>query len=724
MSYKWILRNLDNNAVFQLKKDPKGWKDLALHLYRSDQYRGIFREPTSKKLTFLSDGGGKEFIESVIAQYDINGNILLTCLSDSGTGNFKPLFTGKLNLSNREDIDGDSLTLIVEQSDLFSKILARQKTSINPESAVSVGGKPITPVALKNITLPGMNIFMRSEWRGEYASPSHTASASVNYGGILQPVTTLFRDDLKESNELNYHYLIDTPAIPFEASGIKPIFTFQKSDIIADNSAFYYNYKYRGNFSCILSGAAGEDYLIEGTLSKKIAYGQSIDEASVSTLFSYSFGPSDGASVWIDQTDTSALVLNYDDKVWSFWELTFKVTGSAFAALATFNLGFDEQFFQLEIDTAYNPSTAKSIMVHEAFQSVVDSITDSDGNFESSFYGRTDSDKVTYPVNGKGAFKCFTNGLNVRMQESPLLFNLQDLFEAADAIDNIGLGILDGKVVVGPIADFFNRNKRILTIPNVKSIKTNVEEQYYYNRVSIGFEKWETEYKNGLEDPVTKADYSTFINSLSNDYTRISKFLASPFVIEVTRRRNLVQHSTEDWRYDNSNIWLCLNDDYTLELLADAFAAVSGMTDKSTAPNLRLTPERLLTAHFANIVAGLQTINGKVSFISKAGNNNFTSTKTNTGQQSDYNGQPLSSTSSFDWNDANILNIKPLWLPLSDSIECPLNPDEYAAIEADPYGYIEFFKVPTDIRRGYILDMSYKMRDGLTQFKLLRRYGN
>ena len=77
--FKWILINNADLSPYQLEegRDPHGWNEMGIKLYRSERYHGVFMEPTNKQLGFFKDGGGYEFLESIFATDDINANVSL-----------------------------------------------------------------------------------------------------------------------------------------------------------------------------------------------------------------------------------------------------------------------------------------------------------------------------------------------------------------------------------------------------------------------------------------------------------------------------------------------------------------------------------------------------------------------------------------------------------------------------------------------------------------------
>ena len=129
----------------------------------------------------------------------------------------------------------------------------------------------------------------------------------------------------------------------------------------------------------------------------------------------------------------------------------------------------------------------------------------------------------------------------------------------------------------------------------------------------------------------------------------------------------------------------------------------------------------MLLHHLNVITAGLQIINGIISFVKGEGNTIFSCAKDDVGCAEDYNGVAIAENGNINWNDANAANISPIYLPDTYSFEYPLTFDEFKTIKNNPYGYVEFYKDSDDVKQGYIMEMAYSMKTGLTKFDLIRK---
>lgn len=796
MPYRWTLTDLVAPYVGSeiLTKDPIGWDEAIISVARSEQYKGMNTFYTNS-LKFHCDGGGKEYIDAIYESEGIDGRINILIEYDcDGSGTYDTLFNGIINLASYKT-DGEYTICNIEQSDLHTKLAMRDEISVDLETTTSIGGSPITAPDAYTLPMSSMIINYSDVWRinNEY---TYNYVWSVGITAPFSTVTALSM--VLDGAEINTATSISEGT--FESTfldPISPIVTFNDNTISYPLSVDY-SIDWHGTFSDINSDMTTPR--TTGSVKLILSYGLAYPAGTPTeiTLFTQNFGANDNYNTSFDVVSSGTISINAGDNIWLNWVVT-ETPGTDVSLTWVYTA---ESLFTITTDTSYLPTTAKSMLIHEAFNQVVDAIADGDGHFTSDFYGRTDSQKISYAENGCGSQIALTNGLNIREFENKSIYaSFRELFDAMDCIHNIGMGIDDNTVRIEPLSHWFDTATQIISLPNVNSYEQKCDNKRFINKIDIGYQKWESEFGGGLDDPNAKHEYSTIVSSIKNTYTKLCSYLASPYTIEFTRRKNKTLLATEDWRYDNDNFLIALaneyrgnvvftashtirldglfysfqvgdtilvegtasnNGYYTItsvsqiinrtiiivsgwittetidavisditniiyrpELHDDAFTYGVGMTSLSTAYNLRLTPARMLLAHFNVIAAGLQIIGGAIKFVRGDGNTALGTSADvviyTDGCQEEYKSQPLTESQNFQWNDSNVLNVSPLWLPETYSFEYPLSYTQFKAIQANPYGYVSFYKDSADVKTGFIMSMEYKLKTGLTKFELLRK---
>lgn len=805
MPYRWTLTDLIAPYVGSeiLTKDPIGWDEAVINVARSEQYKGMNTFYTNS-LKFHCNGGGKEYIDSIYESEGIDGRINILIEYDcDGSGTYDILFDGIVNLASYKT-DGEYTTCNIEQSDLHTKLAMRDEISVDLESTTSIGGVPITAPSQANLTMHSQRIFLKSAMDSNAFTEDVITSVanSVLFRGFVMNQLQTNISEAQQWTGWNTYSDIALNGPTASTSLLPEIFEANDSNVRYP-ATYTYRAHFSGNFSDIINSIQTR---VNGAHNLVLAYGQTLATATTVALYNstgYS-GSATTLTIAFDTTSVSSdIILNFGDKVWLYWFESETITTGPYVDTITYRYDYDVCEFSIEIDSETDKSICKSFYVHEAFNQISDAIADGDGHFVSDFYGRTNSQKVNYDSDGCGAPLVVTNGLNIRQfPNTPIAISFKEMFNAFDCIHNIGMAIENNNIRVEPLSYWFDSTTKIVSLPNVKSYEQNCDNKRFINKIDIGYQKWESEFKGGLDEPNTKHEYSTIVSSVKNSLNKLCSFIASGYTIEFTRRKAYTDEKTTDWRFDNDNFVVAvkslfygeivftaantirltglynnievgdsliilgtgLNDGTftvatvsliinrtvitvveaittetvtatindvtnpfcTSELYPDSFSYGNGMASLTTAYNLRLTPARMLLSHFNVIAAGIQLMRGAIKFVKGEGNTSLSVAKdiiAYTDQcQEDYSSQLLSENQSFQWNDSNVKNVLPLWLPETYSFEYPLTYSEFKAIKANPYGYIEFYKFANDVKQGFIMSMEYKIKTGLTKFELLRKY--
>lgn len=717
-----------------LTNDPIGWDDGTYTIKRSEEYKGAFHE-YSVPLKFHCKGGGKMFIDTVYNNEDIDGRIdVLVEFDCDSSGTYETLFNGIIDLSSYET-DGEYTTVRIEKSDLLTKLMMRDEINVDLETTTSIGGATITAPQTTTLPMHSTVIKLSSSMNTPVAFTETNNNATVNnsflYRGLVSHTLEITNNEAANFLGWNDYSDYGYPGNTTSTSVIPEI--LQGTDSNVQFPAVYsYEAIFQGTFHDLVNGSQTRD----GLATLVLAYGRDLASATTVTLFTTG-AYNDTTPEYTTSFDTVTygnstgfVFLDYDDKVWLYWYLSGTITVGPYSDYRNFEFDYDVASFKLEINSRTDATEAKSVMVHEAFNQVVDAIADSDNNFESDFYGRTDSDKISYLTDGCGSTIAITNGLNIReFPNRPILCSFKDLFQAMDCQHNIGMGIVDGKVRVEPLDYWYDSATKIITLENVPEYTVKNDNTKYINKIEIGYQKWESEFKGGLDDVNAKHEYSTIIASVKNQLSKLCKYIASTYTIEFTRRKNINRNQTEDWRYDNDNFLIaCVRDAYGIlrpEVFNDSFTLGTNYNALASAYNIRLTPKRMLLYHLNQITVALQKIQGDIRFVHGEGNTLFSCAKDLIAYveqcYEDYNGVALYENQDIAWNDANAANISPIYLPEKYTFEYPLTHAEFNTIKNNPYGYIEFYKFSDDIKQGYILSMEYKMKTGLTNFELIKK---
>lgn len=234
-----------------------------------------------------------------------------------------------------------------------------------------------------------------------------------------------------------------------------------------------------------------------------------------------------------------------------------------------FNITSKSGSVKMETLSHFETTISKVFAVNEALSRVAETITNDKIRGYSEYFGRTDSQPYAIASDGCGALEVISDGLRIRRQENKTpgqttIFSqsLQDLFNGLNPIHNIGMGIEPdperqgyNRLRVEQSSFFYNRNV-ILNCTGIEKIRHTTNEKEIYSTFSFGYDKWEAEEYNGLDELLTKRTYRTTLSQVKNSLVKLSTFIGSGYSLEITRRKG--NENTKDWRYDKDVFIICL----------------------------------------------------------------------------------------------------------------------------------------------------------------------
>jgi hypothetical protein len=273
-------------------------------------------------------------------------------------------------------------------------------------------------------------------------------------------------------------------------------------------------------------------------------------------------------------------------------------------------MDYDIARVTLELNSHFDETTTKAWAIHELFSRLTHATSNEPSSFRSNYFGRTNSQPFSYPVTGCGGYTAITNGLKLRQYEderSAIIVSIQDLLDSMDSLHGIGWGVLNNKMIVEPIEYFYQSNvlKKLDFVP---SFEMRIAQDKYVNEIQIGYEKWETEDVNGLEEPNSIHSYSLPKVQRKNRIDKISPYIGGSYAIETTRRRPQSIFTTFDWKFDTDNFILALKHNVNELNVCEKdenFSNVTNLLEPDTTYNLRYSPARNLLRQLKAFTGGL-----------------------------------------------------------------------------------------------------------------------
>jgi hypothetical protein len=760
MRFRFVL-NSDTYGSLVLQREPDGWKDIELILKRSLEYHGIFNEAMAQ-LTFTCNAG-KEYIDRAIEEIGVDAeiSILIQMSCASGTGSveapdysidysddygsmvagsgapiFETLYEGILNLENYSQTKNFTITDII-QSDFVQKIINRLETVVEITRNVDLDGNDLDPIAdfPSSITMHSKALTLKVTWL-EYEATDTLPMVFPNDTININFPMTVTNDDIGGALDVSIPLIYtffgsagqqynDTPAIFENSSDQSVTLDFN----ISVNGAISVSNE-RGSVS---AGATQIKVYLQ-VVGIQFAYtpeaiilqnttGLTLTDPGISIPLSFNYV----ASHTIAPGDRVFFTISISDVEGD------NVTPSLFTLQSYVFTTFD---FSVTNISVTDSSDSVLFKIHETGSAIAQRITGLEDPFRSNLLGRTNTALHEYLSNGCMSFAGFMNGKHIRgfgVDSSAFFMSMRDYYKTIDSIADCGLSIYKEDdnyyVQIDPKEDFYDTDV-VMQCPRA-TIKISSAKEYYTSDITIGYEKWETENINGLDEFNTKRQYNTGIKAIESRKNFLSPCVASMYSIELTRRKGV---STIDSDYDKDNFIVCTGrgvdgngdpDELNVAEKNEHFDSVTNVLSPETAYNLRISPARNALRHIKTISGSIQKFSGRpLRFVYGEGNytmvSNMDSSEICDGN---YNNASFSEDQDIIWDDANV-NTTPIWIPEFIEFEYPLRFSEYLEIKDNKFKCIEVSESEDDFIKGYIIEIRYKPVMGMGVFKLLRAYVN
>lgn len=574
--FRFVLAN--SSLGSQQIAEPIGWDEATLKLERDKEFVGIvefYDQPmTFYRESFNGSDGGYDYIYDALSILGPDGDVTINIqISEDEGDTYEDLFSGLVDLSTYTEIDGYKIQCGIIRNDLWSKFINRRSISVDFNSTTDLDGGTRPVLTPENMLLSSQKLRQTYLGRQDEDTSIQYASVPNNEYGIID-FEQLQLDEIKQ--KFNYPR-VKSSTLPNELFAVEYGGNYHISSDIYGSTAELLGNKIGASVNVYLQ--INNDSPIGFTETA-----QGTDGIDGRTRYRYS----------ADHT------LEKGDFIRIYFQ---NVHGSAFTWVWFANLFYDS-FLRIDADTTYDDTYAKVYPLHEAFQSVCDRILGFNDSFSSTYLGHAGTQRQSYAGDGCGSPFVISKGLHIRgydTTEKPFTASFDDLWNGANPILALGLQykIVDGveKIRISSREDLFDENLTAIYLNNVNNIEKNIDTSNTYKNIKIGYNRWESEDYNGLDDPQTKHEYAAPLKKIGEEITLYSDFIAASLAIENTRRKTIIQGN--DYKLDNE-IFIIAADKSALYAtppvyspdLDDDFSSITDLLNSDTRYNLTLTPGR------------------------------------------------------------------------------------------------------------------------------------
>lgn len=726
--------------------EPVGWSDIAFEIVRDKRFHGVSISYSLSEITLV--GEGAEFLKEKYRLYGVDADVKIR-IAAICDGEEQDSEVMQLDFGRYDRACGDSCSVSIGIEDIGCFTTFTNNFDKKVDMASEVAFDKVTPLEAytglnKRITIPPKALRYRNHADNTTATQENIADPPYfDDGTDIQSDTAIlpvFQNTVESSlgtfapssiidavahdDVLGYPPYLDFPALINTSSLL--------GDIRCELTEISFRFRLKGSIDVVETDKtwglsirvdrlpAGGDV---GTPGDWVREYQSLDIAG-------GFHVQTGS--W-DEEHTIPMTIEEGDLIYLYYEF---VTVDH----------IDDVIFRQEPES-YVTMEAKSLceetesdvfLIYEAISRVMESITNKCMTLDSDFFGRTDSEPNVYPVDGCGALECITSGLYLRNAETPNFFlSMKDLLTGLQNIHNIGFGLINDGSEVMKVEEvgYFYQDTEILDATDAAKLKMKVVPEEIPGTILGGYDKWEVENVNGLDEFNSKREFRLTVKNAKQTFDYRCKFVAGGYAIELTRLQSFAETGAADTKYDNETFIICLERssyyynyvypyvDGELIVEQGGITDAANLFDADSVINFRISPERnmmRLAKLFMGVYRDHLDAGSRIELQSGDGNllaEGWLSLDDCTPEGEVINESTPIEASIF----ARVEDVTPILRPESITFEYPMSLSDYKAIKANPYGYI-LHSCGDEEQKGHISKIVYKPNAGKASFELRNRY--
>lgn len=700
--------------------EPIGWVDAIMKLERHEQFHSLIEYFDGSFILYGDNGeknGGISFVKAIERDHGVDATLLVDIDLTYDEETFTSVFNGQYKIADLEEMPGNKMRIPIIRDDFWAKFIARIDTPVDIQSALNLDDNIIAaaePIRLRLTSQP-----IRMQYRGdtEKLSIIDPVDPTLSYQHALGVISTAWTNgtyfQVDTSNDI-LDEIEEKFSLPVETNPEYPVWLFDA--VYAGTYTFDIRiYAWEGSAPGVINPieSAGSEYLDffvdvgfdSYQMSYSTAFFNGVDsadgEVSVFT-FSAAFEVAKGTRIRI-----------YGKANRDFSGVTMRWMGST----AT-----EKSYIRVTADTIHPESTAEGFLLHDVGAAITDRIIGESDTFYSELLGAVHTRARQYEENGCAWIYSLIKGLQIRgyeLEEKPFAMSFMQWWKGIDPILCLSLTYdeVDGRPVirVDKRKDQYDDEVSV-NFSNVMQITRKYDPEKLFNKIEVGYSRWQAEEINGIDDPQTKRTYADRFKKVGKPIQILSEFIAASLAIEGTRRKSKLK--TTDYKFDNESFIIAINPieispdvspdimDFEPEL-DENFASVTNILYPSQRYNLRLSAGRSFVRHLKFLQGGLQDyIGSEFKFTSGEGNYDMTSEMIDGCDEEVYGNDVLDEKGNIP------VTSDYLHLAMMYEVELPMEWSEYETIRDNRRKAIGISQTDTGHVPMFIKDLQYKPAKG------------
>lgn len=738
---RWLFKLTTTDYTDQEIDEPIGWREAQFTIKRDiEKYHGLFFGYVTQ-LEFI--GNGFRILRSQFDQFGADGVAKLNIFLDCGSG-FTLVFSGTLDFTTYASVhnSGCSCTIDVTGSDIEVLTVNRQEIDTDMMASRSIDGFDITGNSFFDLLMHNYTFNYYGDFLARTGVESHVITqtdgsppkivAEQSYFVQVHVPICINIDEIGGLQECQFGGDVynESSLPPSETfADIAAIFIAPRSDV------YYFDYSFIGSIfeNSSQSRTASQSFFFG---KRQLDGTQSIVETILS-IGGYARGGSFVLNLPMNKQSTFSVSLAMGEKIYLACRfVNYTLTTGSGLYECTFQINLNEGcFIKIKEVSTFASTEARSAKLYDAFWKILANYTGSKDAFYSLLLGYTSAPDRAYVSNGCASYTALLNGYMVRgFPSKPLLVNLKDLFDSVDAIYNIGLGfeVQSDNVIRCRVEEkgyFYSLDTLLAIYTDVQEIKTSIDPKLAFNTFQLGFNDYQveegTDKLNTNDEFITQFNWSSVSKNIKQSFSRLSKYVASLYIIEYTRRNRYTSTATQQSKYDAYNFLIAMNRAGLPQAEKnERFANVSGLQNWTEAYNLRFNLFSTLL-RWSNIInSSISRLPSKVLKFT-SGMLNYHVQMQYSDQEScdgNYSDKSFFTNNDLSINDENNQNAEPIFEPIVYEFDYPLSFAEFNRFKRYPQGTVIFGRDLENLTQGFILEVNYRPNEGIASFKIIRSY--
>lgn len=614
---------------------PDGWKEAVLKLERHEEFHSLVEFFEGSFILYGDNGivnGGIEFVKLIERTHGPDTTIIVDIDLTYDEITFSNVFNGQYKIVDLEEMPDNKMRIPIVRDDFWAKFISRIDTPVDLKSPKNLDDEETAIAQEINVKLQTQKV-------------RQTFSSKFDDGQMIEdPGNDFLNEYIQiEPNVVDLDEIKEKFTLPNATNPEKPVWQWEMEyagEYTWDMRIEASDHTVVGAGGHPLSGLAkmfiqfNEEPPIEWTL---VDHDDGVDESSSFTYQATKILAA-GTIVRIYAFVNATLVGRF--YIWGETNspVTLLFPKNPPSGITT------PSYFHLVGNTIFQQTNSPSFFIHDAAAAIVDRTTGTIGRFYSEHLGSDRTTARQYEQNGCAWKYAISKGLQIRqysLSEKPFFLSFNQWWKGVNPILNLSLGYdtIDGNQVIRVEEQEYQYQltDHVVYISNAR-ITRKYDQDVIFNKVEIGYARWESEDAGSIDDPQTKHTYASRFEKIGKPIQLFSDFIGASIAWETTRRQTRVKAA--DYKYDNETFIVALNPDLQEEspdispdLLQfipefdENFSSVTNLLNSDSRYNLRITPARNFLRWQKYLQGALQDYVGSAfKFTGGQGNYDMTST--------------------------------------------------------------------------------------------------